>query len=1089
MALDLFVNYERTENSSVFYRLTSVSPFTHSFRLSDLTAPLSANYSTIYVAQSSLNAGPFLNLSTNSNGWFVSPSLQWNVTTPCVCSISVSLSSISPSKFIKTFTLSGVFVNQIPAADFVAYPEYIVYKDPLDNAIKAKTLNASNFYTETSGVFFYGEGHSEKISLSSNCENSNKALWYIGNSLSSIQSQETSVWSITGTTNNSQASTLIASVINEEHLIPISLKITNGTITSSSPIFTYKDSDGSAEFYPYFTSSLNVSGGINANNTLVKNNIEVKTYPVSPILFPNPFALSSLFLPLDYSNKTFSMLLSVFSEPTLLEETFVGTQWSLSAQTESDLSWEVPTVFLKKVNGYQFELGYYTNEIAGLFPPFKASPFFPTTVTVVASAQKIAQLKPLYGPTDWPETTETEVRHFDTLIQPIPSAKIYFPNYFIEQNSRAEIHAIPIAEPPYEIQTITLSSLYSPEVLTLSSTSLSGTMLFDQLGFVDITAKFTLKNTETNLTVNTEILFQNIIEVIDTYDDLQGTEYYQTLLTPLTLTYDEQPKIVPNEWAIADNINSVIKKFYQILSELDARTKLYQQRFKFNSFIGTSLSELQTIYVWQDLECVEDSSFVEEDYTWANFECDPLDAPTSSKQWQYHECTIEKDPTCLQKYCLHWTWYARKKANAELDLTWKDTKSNENFAKKWRFERCENSNVSVNCGRGFWKTEFYEPDSFPINSCTFQKRCNIVDVEHLEAINCIALAYPTEINLASNDYFTTNRDTESRIGNLFAFQNIVGLTSNSEGKILVLDNVLSKVVIFRVINNNLVYFNSWGSFGLQSTKIGFNEPQDIHIDQNNSVWIADTGNNCVKKYTINGYHLATITNEQFENNSPKSVCVDSQSNVHVLIEGKVIVFDSQNNYSFEYSLPNNVKNVSKINTNYKRELVYITYETGVVKYFRTGTIYGYLFKNELCLSGEVLTGYNSITQDKYRNVYITVNDKLFKVPDLMKIFETKAPLNPDLYWNLEELLIHKEEYIQPWVYLKAFHRLWDNIELLRNSLFYDSDGTKTYTSPIYDKQDLIIGQNEIVANAVINRLSSQLWTNLQSLFEYFKPTS
>ena len=86
------------------------------------------------------------------------------------------------------------------------------------------------------------------------------------------------------------------------------------------------------------------------------------------------------------------------------------------------------------------------------------------------------------------------------------------------------------------------------------------------------------------------------------------------------------------------------------------------------------------------------------------------------------------------------------------------------------------------------------------------------------------------------------------------------------------------------------------------------------------------------------------------------------------------------------------------------------------------------------------------------------------------------------------ILVHREEYVQPWVYLKSFHRLWDNIELLRSSLFYEISGCRSFVSPKYLKQDLVIGQNEIVVNSVINRLSMQLWENLNAMFNYFDPS-
>ena len=140
-----------------------------------------------------------------------------------------------------------------------------------------------------------------------------------------------------------------------------------------------------------------------------------------------------------------------------------------------------------------------------------------------------------------------------------------------------------------------------------------------------------------------------------------------------------------------------------------------------------------------------------------------------------------------------------------------------------------------------------------------------------------------------------------------------------------------------------------------------------------------------------------------------------------------------------------------------------------------------------CGSGAILQGYNSIMQDKFRNVYVTIGDKILKIQDLMKMVDVKAVISEELYWDLHEILVHKEEYIQPWVYLKSFHRLWDNIELFRTSLFYSETGCKSHKAPVYSKDDLVIGQNEIVTNAVINRLSNQLWTNLELLFDYFDP--
>ena len=349
------------------------------------------------------------------------------------------------------------------------------------------------------------------------------------------------------------------------------------------------------------------------------------------------------------------------------------------------------------------------------------------------------------------------------------------------------------------------------------------------------------------------------------------------------------------------------------------------------------------------------------------------------------------------------------------------------------------------------------------------------------------IAYPTEIHLIKTDYVATYLARRGAADELFSFQNIVGIASD-ENNVFVLDNVLSKVSVFSIKEDSFKLFTSWGTFGLTTTPQGLNNPSDIHIDQDHDVWIADTGNECIKKFTFNGKNQLTLTSDKFTDNAPISVCVDSQKNIHCLTSKAIYVFNSSGTYLFEYSWPTEVINPKKINTSYNREVVYVTHDLGIVKFFRTGTLFELLLNEYKCGSGAILQGYNSITQDKFRNVYITIGDKILKIPDLMKITDVKAVISEELYWDLNEILVHKEEYIQPWVYLKSFHRLWDNIELFRTSLFYSETGCKSYRAPVYSKDDLIIGQNEIVTNAVINRLSNQLWTNLELLFDYFDPT-
>jgi hypothetical protein len=120
-------------------------------------------------------------------------------------------------------------------------------------------------------------------------------------------------------------------------------------------------------------------------------------------------------------------------------------------------------------------------------------------------------------------------------------------------------------------------------------------------------------------------------------------------------------------------------------------------------------------------------------------------------------------------------------------------------------------------------------------------------------------------------------------------------------------------------------------------------------------------------------------------------------------------------------------------------------------------------------------------------VLITTNDKILKFGDLMTLQRTKGLVTKN-FWNLEDILIHKEEFIQNWIYTRAFQRMWDNIEIFRNTLQFDNSVCKGYKPPIHGKEKIVIGQNEIVTSAVIDRILGYLWDNFNTLLDYFDPS-
>jgi hypothetical protein len=1064
MALDLFANYERSSNGEVFYRYTSTLPFTVTVYLSDLNISGVA-YNTIYSADISLNGGAFSPFPTTGGGIFKT-NYTFNCLNECISSVKVNVYSIvgGPPTLYKTFNLSAVFITSLPTADFQIYPKYQPYPDPVTGNPALLILDTSNAVAQSSGTSFYGEGHTELFHLwATNNTPTISSLWFVGNDIVDITQNSgikpSSVWLTLSAPQANSAYVEISTVPNQVATWPVGLMHYNSKIAPTSPVITYNDVTGIPEYYPYFKSTQNIDRSNFPTNYRLRDHIRVLQYPnFTPVQFVSPFTSPSLTLPLNLEVDQFLSYVVNLTAATVLTQDFVGTKWKIEA-TSNGGDWGGPsdvltnTGLLTSIYAYSFELGY-DNIKNTILDYFKASPTEATTVTVGVSSYKDIQIyfpSNPSSPNDWVVKRVHQVNQGSTIVNALPYAKIYTPNYFNLKNTPIKFDVVSNSTGPFKLKRMWITSNKSPDSISLTQGDpLSGILTFDKIGIANLTVTIVIESNDTTTCTTQQsaaaeyavsTTYENFIEVVNEYDKIEPTNYL-TNLTNLTLPYTEEPLLTPNEWVNEDNINASIKKLNFVIQTIERFTKIYEKKTCLYGWSGLRLAVAGIpSYVWQDLECPPSTSIQS---SWGNFECDPTILPVVKNQWLFHECSLGAS--------------AGSSAGSNL-----------------------------NCDRSGWKISSIDQEYFPFTFCSTTQRCTFADVDHHEPTNQLVIGYPTEIQLAQLDYdftFTTRHDKADQ---LFPFQNIVGVDCGVNGEVFVLDSVLARVSLFLIKNNQFELFATWGRFGYRDSKTGFNKPSDIHVDLNNVVWIADTGNKCVKKFTFNGKHLTTIFHSDFDKNAPLSVGVDSTNMVHVLIQNKILVFDYEGNFSFEYALHKHVSNPKKLNTSYNRETIYVVYDTGTIKYFRTGTIAYYIVHEHECSSDIVLNGFTSIAQDHHRNLYIVVGDKILKVPDLMKLIELKASVSGDLYWSTEELLIHKEEYIQPWVYLKSLHRLWDNIELLRSSLFYEADGCKSPTKALYEKEDLIIGKNEIVSNAVWNRLFSYLWKNLETMFDHFDP--
>jgi hypothetical protein len=729
---------------------------------------------------------------------------------------------------------------------------------------------------------------------------------------------------------------------------------------------------------------------------------------------------------------------------------------------------------------------------------YTASYFADTNITLSAeqslTCRISANLNQAPGYTnDWlPRDFKINLSHNILSIAP-PDIKIYTSNRFVLTGSNVRFENLITNRELLSVIEVNFDDnkvfYYTGSDINLSHFSTT----YDIPGYKTVTIKV-----YTNYDA-TPIVFtcKDIIQVLPSYDDVFPEEY-RSSNTPIQLPWPNKPQIGANDWVTEDNINSNIKKLYDNLRYLESRGNLYQGIIP--EFFGhlsvlprTTTSGLSVCrsWTWEDTDCFIPTT--PEPVTWR----DVLSAESfldtgryaNCGTWQIQEC-VERatNPTCFGLYDKRWQWGALKQANSLELITWRDTVSADGvFKKTWLYEPSTNIVTTiVPCDAGIWSVNIPKLDTFydPIPNPFVQSKCIYNGIASRN--NVLFLAQKTQLKLLSSDYLATYFTNRESLDDVVSFVDLKNICLDSEGKIYTLDGTLNQVVVYTyepgTPGNDWRLFIQWGGFGTAGSTTRFSRPNDIHIDQFDNIWVCDTGNGCVKLYTNTGTWLRTIIDDQLKQATPLSLCVDSQRNVHILTQENIKVYTYTGEFLFEYNFKEYVSTLPrKINTSYNREVIYLACESQVIKFFRNGIFFSYIIQQK-----QNVNNITAIYHDEFRNLLITTDDKILKYPDKMTLVRIKGNI-PNSYWSLQDLYIHEEEYVQNWVYTKSLQRVWDNIEIFRNTLFYQQNFCKGFRPPVHTKDKILIGQNEIVTSTVVNRIFNYLWDNFNTLLDYFNP--
>jgi hypothetical protein len=367
----------------------------------------------------------------------------------------------------------------------------------------------------------------------------------------------------------------------------------------------------------------------------------------------------------------------------------------------------------------------------------------------------------------------------------------------------------------------------------------------------------------------------------------------------------------------------------------------------------------------------------------------------------------------------------------------------------------------------------------------------------------ILLAYKDKIEIRENNYNTNLLESRDERSVNDSFVDIKNAVTDSDGKIIILDATnYGTVTIYEynpLVRNSFKFITTFGGLGGEDSKYKFNNANDLTIDSNDFLFIADTGNKVIKQFTNTGgfknKFKSTIFNPENtqdlgtkQNGSVISASNGNNNILYALTNRYVVLFDTNTGEeisNFDWlTLVDDLTPV-KIVASADDNIVYIVCEEKVVKLTKDGLLIGFL--------GEYPQEYETnVPEIKYSNMfhfndrtaYLVSSKFVLKYADFLTFLFIKADLQ-DSWWQLDSLKINEYEFVEYWVYNKSFSRLWDNLEFFRKSLLarvlfsFDINGKlqfnlyrrdDIYKPPYtFKKEDILIGVNELVTTEVINR--------------------
>jgi len=369
--INLYLNNEFTFNSPYFFRSTAGdyiddeghkhNIFSGNFKSSsfDSTQGIPDNPNEYYTYYYWINNDlPYSDYFQNIP--------DFNCTVPCVCTLNLTISAKAGldslyefyTPHIFTQSISARYVPYFPKANVIGFPDSYFLSGAFLQASDYTINSFNNDYLKNStGMSFYGEGHTGGIFLSASSTNNNvkNYKWFLNDSstLSSIDnsfrySTSAAIIPALYTPNVQPLTSLYISISTTPALnltLPILLQVDDGKIyfnVDKDPIISYSDNYNSTlgegtvgyfpVYYPYCTSTVDATGTELITNTPLFQSIQVKPYdPIQYTFTPGIDPL--IYLPVAGSvvtyNANLKLATSTFNELSACYDKY-GLLWKWS---------------------------------------------------------------------------------------------------------------------------------------------------------------------------------------------------------------------------------------------------------------------------------------------------------------------------------------------------------------------------------------------------------------------------------------------------------------------------------------------------------------------------------------------------------------------------------------------------------------------------------------------------------------------------------------------------------------------------------------------------------------------------------------